>query len=199
MMPTSRLSMPVTVRFCGPSAVTVAPFWRSRPSSAAASGDWACTWWPSLRSMNSATVPSGDQPAVADDDDVVRGQGHLAHQVAGDQDGPAFEGQGLQELADPEDAFGIEPVDRLVEDQDGGVAEERGGDAESLAHSQGEATGPLGPAGQADGVKDLIDAAGRDLVGRSQPGQVVARGAARCARHWASSSAPTSRSGAVPA
>ena len=76
---------------------------------------------------------SAGRGSATSDDEVVGGQGHLGHEVAGDQDSPALGGQGLQELADPENPLGVEPVDRLVEDQHGGVCEERGGDAKSLA------------------------------------------------------------------
>src|SRR5271165_5669981 len=147
MMPTSRLSMPVMDRLSGPSAVTVAPFWRSRPSSTSASGDWACTWWPSLRSMNSATLPvASRRPRPM----MMRWSAVRAIS------------------ADPENPLGIEPVDRLVEDRYGGVSEERGGDAESLAHAQGQLPGPaVGRVGQADDAKDLVDAAAWDLVGGS--------------------------------
>ena len=80
----------------------------------------------------------GDQPAAADDDQVVGGQRHLAHQVAGHEDGAALGGQRLEELADPVDAFGVQAVDRLVEHQHRRVAEQRGGDAEPLLHAERE-------------------------------------------------------------
>ena len=39
--------------------------------------------------------------------------------------------------------FGVEPVDRLVEQQHPGVAEQRAGDAEALAHPERELAGSL--------------------------------------------------------
>ena len=89
----------------------------------------------------------GDQPAPADDDEVVGGHRHLAHQVAGDEHGAALGGERPQQGADPADALRVEPVDRLVEQQHLRVAEQRGGDAEPLAHAEREAAGP--PAGDA--------------------------------------------------
>jgi hypothetical protein len=98
--------------------------------------------------------------------DMLASVSHVGHDVPGDQDSPASGGQGLQELADPGNPLGIEPVDGFVEDQYGGVSEERGGDAEALAHAQGQLPGPAaGRVGKADDAKDLVAAAGRDLVG----------------------------------
>ena len=85
----------------------------------------------------------GDQPAAADDDEVVGGDRHLVHQVAGDEDRAALGGQPLHQVPDPDDALGVEPVDRLVEDEDRRVAEQRGGDAEPLAHAEREAARAL--------------------------------------------------------
>ena len=49
--------------------------------------------------------------------------------------GPALVGEGAQQGADPKDAVGIEAVDRLVEDQDARVSEQRRRDPEALAHA----------------------------------------------------------------
>jgi len=54
--------------------------------------------------------------------EMVGGLGHLAHQVRGEEDGSSFGGQGAHELADLLHALGVEPVDRLVEDERPGVA-----------------------------------------------------------------------------
>ena len=71
----------------------------------------------------------GKQLAAADDDQVVRGQRHLPHQVAGHQYGPALRGQLLEQPADPADPFRVEAIDGLIEDQHRRVAEQRLGDA----------------------------------------------------------------------
>ena len=137
--------------------------------------------WPELGAMNSSTLAVGDQPAPADDDEVVGGQRHLAHQVAGHEDRAALGGQRLAcRLRIQTDALGVEAVDRLVEDQDVRVAEQRGGDAEPLAHAEGEARRPacVATAGQADQLEHLVDPAAGDAVGCGQRQQVVAGAAA---------------------
>ena len=84
-----------------------------------------------------------DQLAPADHDQVVGGDRHLVHQVAGYQDGPALGGQLLHQVPDPQHALGVQPVHRLVQQQHLRVAEQGRGDAEPLAHAEGEAARPL--------------------------------------------------------
>ena len=104
----------------------------------------------------------GDQPSAPDDDQVVGGQRHLAHQMRGDEHGAALAREVLQEIADPVDAFRVEAVDRLVEHHRSRVAEERSGDAEPLAHAERElARALLRDLAQADEVDQLVDAAAR--------------------------------------
>ena len=137
----------------------------------------------------------GDQPPTADHHQPVGGERHLADQVAGHEHRPTLRRQVPQEVADPTDALGVEAVDRLVEEQHAGVAEQGGGDAEPLAHAERELPGPAaGDGGQPDLVEDLVDPAEGDVVGEGQPPQVVAGGAAGW-NAFASSRAPTSRSG----
>ena len=83
-------------------------------------------------------------------------------------------------MADPADALGVEAVDGLVEEQHAGVAEQGAGDAEPLAHAEGELAGPpVGHGGEPDDVEHVVDARRRDVVGLGQPAQVVAGAAAR--------------------
>jgi hypothetical protein len=77
-----------------------------------------------------------DQAAAPDHDQVVGGERHLAHQVRRDEDGAAFRGKRLEQVPDPVDAFRVEPVHRLVEEQRPRIAEERGRDPEPLAHAE---------------------------------------------------------------
>ncbi|MDQ1067165.1 LuxR C-terminal-related transcriptional regulator [Streptomyces canus] len=49
--------------------------------------------------------------AAADDDQVIGDQGHLGHQVAGDEDGTAFVGHRAQQVAQPADASRVQAVD----------------------------------------------------------------------------------------
>ena len=57
-------------------------------------------------------------------DEVLGGEGHLAHQVRRHEHGAALGGEVLQEVADPEDPLGVEPVDGLVEHHGLGITEE---------------------------------------------------------------------------
>ena len=75
------------------------------------------------------------------------------------------------------DALGVEPVDRFVEDEDRGVAEQRRGDAQPLLHAERE--GPdrsLGDGIHAGELQDLADTVLADAVGLGD-GQQVAPGA----------------------
>ena len=140
----------------------------------------------------------GDQLAAADHDQVVGGQRHLAHQVRRDEHGPALGSEPLEQVADPVDPFGIEAVDRLVEHHGLRVAEQRGRDAESLAHAERELAGAL--AGRRRAGRRGRSARRRGCCGMPW----VCASASRWLRAerpvWidrASSSAPTSCSGAA--
>jgi hypothetical protein len=121
----------------------------------------------------------GEELAAPDDDQVVGGQRHLAHQVARHQHGAALGGERLEELADPADALGVQAVDRFVEHQDRGVAEQGGGEAEPLLHAERV---PLDPpvrhrlqAGQPEHLGDPVPP---DPVALRDRGQVQPGGAA---------------------
>lgn len=76
--------------------------------------------------------------------------------MARDENRPAFCRQRFEQLADPPDSFGIQPVHRFVEQQDGRVTEQRCGDPEPLAHAEGEPSGALARhLFQADEFEDL--------------------------------------------
>ena len=121
-----------------------------------------------------------DQPAAADDDEVVGHQRHLRQQVAADEHRLALPGEVHEHVADPADALGVEPVGRLVEDHGVRVAEQHAGQAEPLAHAERVALDLApGDLGQADQVEALVDARRGDPVRRRQPAQVVATAAAR--------------------
>jgi hypothetical protein len=121
----------------------------------------------------------GEQPATGDDHQVVGGERHLAHQVAGDQHRAALGGQVPQELAEPADPCGVKPAGRLVQQQDRRVTQQRRGDAEPLGHAEREAAGPVpGHALQADQLEDLRHPRRGDPVALRQPQQVVVGAAA---------------------
>ncbi len=46
-------------------------------------------------------------PAGADDDDLIGGEGHLGHEVAEDEDLPAFARQALEQVAYPADTVRV--------------------------------------------------------------------------------------------
>ena len=80
-----------------------------------------------------------------------------------------------RKAAQPVDALGVEAVGRLVEDQDLGVAEQGGGQAEALAHAEREAADPAaGVGGQPDLVEGLVDPVPGQPGGGGQDPQVVA-------------------------
>ncbi|GMA96436.1 hypothetical protein GCM10025881_32600 [Pseudolysinimonas kribbensis] len=109
---------------------------------------------------------------------MVGGLRHLAHEVRGEEDGAAFPGQMPGEGAHPHDALGVEAVHRLVEDERLRVAEERGGDAEPLAHAEREAADPAARDALQPGERDdLVDPPRADPVRRRHRAQVLARGA----------------------
>ena len=86
----------------------------------------------------------GDQPPAADDDQVLGGQRDLAHQVRGEEDRAALGGQALEQVADPEDALGVQAVGGLVEDHaSSGSPSSAAGDAQALAHAEREAADAL--------------------------------------------------------
>ena len=72
-----------------------------------------------IHNIVGVTAGIGDQPALADHQQVVGGQGHLAHQVAGDQHGAALGSERPHKGPDPADAVGVEAVHRFVEDEHG--------------------------------------------------------------------------------
>ena len=74
-----------------------------------------------------------------------------------------------QQQAGPPDAIGVEPVDRLIEDQHVRVTKQRSGDSETLAHPERELACPLPGDGLKPDHRDhLVDAAAGDVVGLGQ-------------------------------
>ena len=77
-----------------------------------------------------------DYAAVADHDDVVGDHLDLVQKVRGEQHRAAAVREAPQQVAHPSDAAGVESVGGLVEDQDLGVPDQCGRDAQSLAHAE---------------------------------------------------------------
>ena len=74
---------------------------------------------------------------------MLGGQGDLRDEVARNEHGTPLGREGLQHVSQPDDAFRVEPVHRLIEDERGGVAEQCGADAEPLTHAERVGLGPL--------------------------------------------------------
>ena len=145
---------------------------RPAPRSAAAS---ACAVEPAderaLAGEQHVEALVGDDAAAADDDEAVDRGLHLAEQVAGQQHRAAAAGEVLQEVAHPADALGVHAVGRLVEDQDLGVAEQGGADAEPLAHAQRVVADPPLGRRRASPTRSSISSA----VRRGRPRSIDAR------------------------
>ena len=109
---------------------------------------------------------------------MVAGLGHLVELVARHEDGAALGGELAEQEPDLTDAGGVEAVGRLVEDEQGGVLEQRGGDAEALAHAEAVAADEVvGPVGETDPLEHGGDVAAVDRPGeRSQQLEVAPAG-----------------------
>jgi hypothetical protein len=109
-----------------------------------------------------------------DDHDLVRELGDLREHVARDQHGSAARGERAEELAQPPDPLGIEPVCRLVEHQQPRPAQQRAGDAQPLAHAERVAADPAaGRSRELDLLEHLVHARRRDPGRRREHAQVV--------------------------
>jgi hypothetical protein len=119
-----------------------------------------------------------DDLAAVHDGHGVAGALHLVEQVRREHNGTPFGGQGLDHVAHVEHAGRIQTVHGLVEDEELGVAEQTGGDAETLAHAHG-VLGHLvvGPVQDADSFERRLYAVLRRRLARGgQDLQVLAPG-----------------------
>ena len=81
-------------------------------------------------------------------------------------------------MAHPKDALGIEAVDRLIEDQDFRVTEQRRSDTEALPHTERERARPaMRRLGQTNHLEHLVDTSSRQRIRVGKPDEVVARAA----------------------
>ena len=120
---------------------------------------------------------------MRDDHDVVDRLCDLGQNMARDQHRSAGIGERAQVLTQPVDTFRVEPVGGFVQDQHLGLAEERAGQAEPLAHAEREALDPaVARIGEVHLVEHGVDAAEREPCGESEHPQVIARPPARVER-----------------
>ena len=78
------------------------------------------------------------QPASPNDHKVVSGLRHLRQQVRGDQNRAPLFSQCAQQLTHPANPFRVKTIDRLIQNEVFRVAQQCGGNAEALAHAEGE-------------------------------------------------------------
>ncbi|SCZ52651.1 hypothetical protein SAMN02799638_01007 [Arthrobacter sp. UNCCL28] len=74
--------------------------------------------------------------ATGNDHDVVSDVLDLINKMAGNKNRLAVGCKGPQEPPDPANAFGIQAVGRLIENNNAWIAEEGRGDPQSLTHTQ---------------------------------------------------------------
>ena len=103
-----------------------------------------------------------DDPALAHDRHPVAHVLHLGEQMAGEQHGHALVGEAADEQAHVAHARRVEPGRGLVEQQQLGITQERGGDPQPLAHAVRVTAHPVAlAAGQLHRVQRLVDPLGR--------------------------------------
>ena len=125
-----------------------------RPPAASALGPT-----PPTRAVSCVERRLDDEPAAVDDQHLVDGLRDLGQHVARDEHRAAPGREGAQEVAQPADAFGIEAVRRLVEDEQLRLAEQRGGEPEPLPHAERVALhAPAGGRLELDQAQHLVDA-----------------------------------------
>ena len=99
-----------------------------------------------------------DEAAVVDHDQPVADLLQLAQQVRGHEDRPSALGDFTDQAADVLHADWIESVGRFVEDDQLGVSEQRGGDAETLLHAHRVGIDAVAAAaGEVDEVDEIGD------------------------------------------
>ncbi len=111
---------------------------------------------------------AGDDLAVVDDDDAVAQPLGLFHVVRRVEQRLAAAAQLLEVVEDGVAALRIDADGRLVEDQDVGVVDQRGGDVEAPLHAAAEGRRlVLGAIGQADQLQRRVDALAQQRAGEA--------------------------------
>ena len=129
--------------------------------------------------------PGEDQLAEADHHEVVADRLDLRELVRRDDHGASVAPQFAEQLPDLHDPRRIEPVRRLVEDEQVRVGEEGGGDAEALLHPEREALHRLAVApGQPDLREHSVNSGKREAAQAGERHEVRPRRQARDER-WA--------------
>ena len=128
------------------------------------------------RADRSMRTLADDAPGRDDPEDVDELL-DLAEDVARHEHGLARRGELLERRAHGDDAGRVEPVRRLVEEQQARVAQQGGRDAEPLLHPERIGLDAvLRPLAQADELEELLDPRLRRLGARWPPGSAGSRG-----------------------
>ena len=113
---------------------------------------------PARRRAQRRQVVLQDQPSGVQDPDPGAQLLDLGQQVAGQEDGHPGVVQPDEQLPQVPDPAGIQAVARLVQDEQPGPADQRGGQAEALPHAQRVGLDrPAADSGQADLLQRLVD------------------------------------------
>ena len=111
-----------------------------------------------------------DETAASHDRDPIRHLLDLREDVAGDEHRAALGPEAPQQTSDLDDPGRVQAVGRLIEDQQRGVLEQRGGDAEPLLHPERVGADHVPRAGrEPDAVEGRVDGLARRCR-RSAPG-----------------------------
>ena len=98
-----------------------------------------------------AEVAGGGEPPGVDHEDRIGEPLDLLQDVGREQDGPTLGGHRPEQVDHVQALARVHAVERLVEQQDLGLVDERAGDLGTLAHALGVgADRPVGRAGQVD-------------------------------------------------
>src|SRR5205814_6357219 len=90
--------------------------------------------------------------------DVVDSLRDLGEDVARYEHAATLVCERPKELPQPSDAFGVEPIGRLVQDEDLRITEQCGGQRQTLPHPQREAAGaPIGACDEPDELEHRVD------------------------------------------
>ena len=102
-------------------------------------------------------VALGDEPPVHEHDDARRHPLDLVEHVRRDQHGAALLAELARQLDDPAALGRVGAVERLVEQQQLGIVDERAGELDPLAHALREAAdGAIGGVGELDGPEHAL-------------------------------------------
>src|SRR5262249_48228364 len=108
------------------------------------------------------------------DRDAVAHVLHLAQEVTRHEDRATFGTETADEVADLLDPRGVETVGRLVEDEQRGILEQRGREAEALAHAERVRLHEIVAAlAESDELEDVFDRTVADPIDGGQQAEVA--------------------------